>query len=334
MILCLLPDKCPATSLLASQLHASPVVNHLLLGKRLKAVQRGSRNSVVQALGAHAGPLPQAQSSPAPGDAARGKLNSPWRTHVRTHRKNVARARAQLGYGDTVGLIEEAGPAEKSEKDLRVETAQVEVEREEVEAEEVEKVQEEKDENVWEEKGGIEEDGKVWEEKGGMEEEVEEEERNSVELEGSRSPEVEEGLGQVQQQMASLELDSGSEPLSLTEGSTTPEPDPPVPALPPPLPPCRRKESDSSSSESGGSLRRTPSTSTSASSTPTTPVGLPRPQHAFSPFPIVKPPRKSAAARNLGLYGPTARTPTVHFPQMSKTVNRTAGGATSTTRRR
>ncbi|XP_061109257.1 TBC1 domain family member 30 isoform X2 [Conger conger] len=332
-------DKCPATSLLASQLHASPVVNHLLLGKRLKAVQRPPRNGVDQAPGAHAAPLPlpQAQSSP---DALRGKLNSPWRAHVRTHRKNVARARAQLGYGDTVGLIQEPGPGERSQNDLGLETVEVEVEverEEEAEEEEEEEEQREVEEEVEEEeKGGMEEeeqvrDEKVWteeEDEGDEEEELEEEERNSSELEDTPSHKVEEGMGQVQQQMASLELDSGSEPPFLTDESTTPEPDTSVPALPPlPPPPCRRN--DSSSSESGSSLRRTPSTST-----PTTPLGPPRPQHAFSPFPIVKPPRKSAAARNLGLYGPTARTPTVHFPQMSKSVNRAAGGATGSTRRR
>ncbi|KAJ8392232.1 hypothetical protein AAFF_G00078000 [Aldrovandia affinis] len=129
--------------------------------------------------------------------------------------------------------------------------------------------------------------------------------------------------------MASLELESGSGPSSPTAEAVA-KAVPSIPALPPPPPPCRRKESDSSSSESIGSARRTPSTP----STPTTPLGPPRPQQAFSPFPIVKPPRKSTAARNLGLYGPTSRTPTVHFPQMSKTVNRAGGAAPSSTRRR
>ncbi|XP_071358201.1 TBC1 domain family member 30 isoform X2 [Trachinotus anak] len=52
-------------------------------------------------------------------------------------------------------------------------------------------------------------------------------------------------------------------------------------------------------------------------------------QQVFSPFPCVKQPRKSVAARNLGLYGPTSRTPTVHFPQLSRNLNRSsAAGAT------
>ncbi|KAJ8381974.1 hypothetical protein SKAU_G00027520 [Synaphobranchus kaupii] len=210
-------DKCPATSLLPSQLHSSPVVNHLLLGKKLQAVQRGSPNSVVHAPALTPPPLPQAQSSPTQGDAMRSKLNSPWRTHVRTHRKNVARARAQLGYGDTEGLIEEAGPAEMSGKDLREEAVQDEAKgTEEREAEEEEAEEEEK---VQKEKGGIEE----------------EQESDSVELKDIHS-EVEEGVGQVQQQMASLELDSGSELPSLTEEEPRPEPNTSVPVLPPSAP--------------------------------------------------------------------------------------------------
>ncbi|KAI1888461.1 hypothetical protein AGOR_G00185390 [Albula goreensis] len=325
-------DKCPATSLLASQLHPSPVVNHLLLGKKLKAVQRGPRNGVLHTPGVPGSPLPQAQSSPAQADPARGKMNSPWRAHVRTHRKNMARARAQLGYSDTEGLIEEGGPVEKSEKEIQEEE---EEEEEKVEGEEEEGGEEEEEEKSREEVDAVQEEKeKEQETKTGKMEEEEEPEQEPEREQGEevQTPELEEaGVGRVQLQMASLELESESEPSSL-EKDPTPEPDTSIPALPPPPPPCRRKESDSSS-ESSGSLRRTP-TSTSTPSTPTTPVGPPRAQHAFSPFPIVKPPRKSAAARNLGLYGPTPRTPTVHFPQMSKSVNRAGGGATGSTRRR
>ncbi|KAG7225544.1 hypothetical protein INR49_004950 [Caranx melampygus] len=65
-------------------------------------------------------------------------------------------------------------------------------------------------------------------------------------------------------------------------------------------------------------------------SSPSTPSLSSTPkQHIFSPFPCVKQPRKSVAARNLGLYGPTSRTPTVHFPQLSRNLNRSsAAGAT------
>ncbi|KAG7260418.1 hypothetical protein CRUP_034968, partial [Coryphaenoides rupestris] len=41
-----LKDKCPATNVLASQLNpSSPVVNHLLLGRRIRSAPRSSRTS-------------------------------------------------------------------------------------------------------------------------------------------------------------------------------------------------------------------------------------------------------------------------------------------------
>ncbi|XP_031676691.1 TBC1 domain family member 30-like [Oncorhynchus kisutch] len=108
-------DRCPATSVLASQLHPSPVVNHLLLGRK-------PRNSLKHPPSSLRGvPLPQAQSSPAtPGPApnptpsgergrnrlgaqaedCQSRVGSPWRAHVRAHRRNISRARVQLGYGD------------------------------------------------------------------------------------------------------------------------------------------------------------------------------------------------------------------------------------------
>uniref|UniRef100_A0A3B5LXB2 TBC1 domain family member 30 n=1 Tax=Xiphophorus couchianus TaxID=32473 RepID=A0A3B5LXB2_9TELE len=68
----------------------------------------------------------------------------------------------------------------------------------------------------------------------------------------------------------------------------------------------------------------------SAGSPPLPPSSSSAPrQPLFSPFPSIKQPRKSLAARNLGLYGPTSRTPTVHFPQLSRSLNRSsAAGAT------
>ncbi|XP_018585602.2 TBC1 domain family member 30-like [Scleropages formosus] len=263
--------KCPVSSLLASQVHPSPVVNHLLLGKRLKGA-RGSRNGLIP------GPLPQAQSSPSRDGSPRGRMNSPWRAHVRTHRQNLARA--QLGFRNTVELVDDDELTEETQA----------------------------------ESTATEQDP--------------EDKVTTLELVDS-DPQIvpEEGLEQVEQQLASLDLQHSSEPQSPATAEPTQDPEPPVPTLPPPPPPqpSRRKESDSSSSESGGSLQRSPSSLT------VPPKGR---QTAFSPFPSVKPLRKSAAARNLGLYGPTERTPTVHFPQMSKTVNRVAGSTVSTTRRR
>uniref|UniRef100_G3Q9I0 TBC1 domain family member 30 n=1 Tax=Gasterosteus aculeatus aculeatus TaxID=481459 RepID=G3Q9I0_GASAC len=198
-------DKCPATRVLPSQLNPSgAVINHLLLGRKQRADPRGSTP---------ASPLPSLTGSPG---SLGGGAGSPWRAHVRVHRRNIARARAQLGFGDS----------------------------EEREGHE-----------------GEEEDGK---EEGSFEGEeeikIEENERDEEEPKEGSDP---------------------SPPVLFSEGSL--EEDPQV-------------END-------------------------TPI--------FSPFPSVKQPRRSAAARNLGLYGPTSRTPTVHFPQLSRNLNRSsAAGVT------
>ncbi|XP_033880137.1 TBC1 domain family member 30 isoform X1 [Acipenser ruthenus] len=246
----------PTTSLLPSQIHHSPVMNHLLLGKKLKQTQKGSRNNV------H---IPGAKPAPLPHEDMKTKLNSPWRTHVRVHRKNLARARGQLSYGDTIGLIEE--PGEQSPKpggDLT--------------------------------QGGSEKGGREKEEGDERQEEEEEEKERPVEKADGQSPVPayrDANITEVQHQLEALELSS-----SIAD---------------PELPRCQRKASDSSGSENGGS------------STPKT--------QPFCPFPSVKPPRKSAAARNLGLYGPTSRTPTVHFPHMSKNVNQISNGGSGTKKR-
>ncbi|XP_026182123.1 TBC1 domain family member 30 isoform X2 [Mastacembelus armatus] len=75
------------------------------------------------------------------------------------------------------------------------------------------------------------------------------------------------------------------------------------------------------SSSSKSHMSSSPSTPACATSTPK--------QQMFSPFPCVKQPRKSVAARNLGLYGPTSRTPTVHFPQLSRNLNRSSAAGTT-----
>ncbi|KAK6292243.1 hypothetical protein J4Q44_G00368270 [Coregonus suidteri] len=104
-------DRCPVTSVLGSQLRPSPVVNHLLLGRK-------PRNSLTHPPSSLLG-APQAQSSPAnpgPNPTPRGergrnrlvsqaedchsRVGSPWRAHVRAHRRNIARARVQLGFGN------------------------------------------------------------------------------------------------------------------------------------------------------------------------------------------------------------------------------------------
>uniref|UniRef100_A0A8B9LW24 TBC1 domain family member 30 n=1 Tax=Astyanax mexicanus TaxID=7994 RepID=A0A8B9LW24_ASTMX len=241
--------KCPATSVMASQVHTSPVVNHLLLGRKPRAAQRASRSGIV-----HAGSIPQAQSTPNLDHGARARLQSPWRTHVRTHRRNLARARAQLGFDDSFTMDDD--------KERNLEDVDGEEQHNKEKSEPVQEVTAEGEE---------------------LEQHLQEDE-------------CEEKVEEMQESPLQPESNLQSHQFCST----------------------RRTTSDSSSSESGGSsLRRSPS----------------KQQQIFSPFPCVKAPRKSAAARNLGLYGPTSRTPNVHFPHMSKSMNRLGASASASTRR-
>ncbi|KAI3366603.1 hypothetical protein L3Q82_009287 [Scortum barcoo] len=97
------------------------------------------------------------------------------------------------------------------------------------------------------------------------------------------------------------------------------------------LPPPSSSTFYKTSSPSTPSLSSVSSSSRShMSPSPSTPAISSTPkQQVFSPFPSVKQPRKSVAARNLGLYGPTSRTPTVHFPQLSRNLNRSNGAGTT-----
>ncbi|XP_072529306.1 TBC1 domain family member 30 isoform X2 [Salminus brasiliensis] len=323
-------DKCPATSVLASQVsHTSPVVNHLLLGRKPRAAQRPSRNGVFQA-----GSLPQAQSTPNLDHGARTRLQSPWRTHVRTHRRNLARARAQLGFDDSFTLDDTGSPEHQPE------TAEEQKPQNEEEINSTETVD-------------AEEQDKEKKEKKEEEEEEEEEEEPVQDVTAEEDLEIhlqEDGCGEkadageamqeMEERLSALELeppgqDSSGSPAGSEDGESAsdilqPKGQPEsnltlqsplqLESVPQLQEFCstRRTASDSSSSESGGSsLRRSPS----------------KPQQIFSPFPCVKAPRKSAAARNLGLYGPTSRTPNVHFPHMSKTMNRLGASASASTRR-
>ncbi|XP_037616458.1 TBC1 domain family member 30 isoform X4 [Sebastes umbrosus] len=385
-------EKCPATRVLPSQLNpSSTVINHLLLGRKPRGEPRCSRptsTSTSTLPGSRPASLSQSQGSPArqrcgsnstgsPGSCG-GGAGSPWRAHVRAHRRNIARARAQLGFGDS---------EEKEDED---EEARLEGEEEKIE-------ENERDDE--EQKEGIDSStGSVCEDAPQVEDETTEAE-----------------VAQVVVQLDSLDLEDESD-LTSPNPDTPPEskPAPQVPLLPPPPSSNRHKESDSSGSERGfgrhlpsialppphhsppSTLSPSPSPvptltslGPSCSSSPTppstpTPSCLPSSpsanslssltlpasstfyktsspstpslssissssrshlssspstpalsstvapkQQVFSPFPSVKQPRKSAAARNLGLYGPTSRTPTVHFPQLSRNLNRSsAAGAT------
>ncbi|XP_051977015.1 TBC1 domain family member 30-like isoform X2 [Xyrauchen texanus] len=289
-------DKCPATSILASQIGPSPVVNHLLLGRRTRPCQRSSKNSIINNGGVHH--LPQAHSTPSQVLASRARLHSPWRTHVHMHRRNIARARAQLGFDDSLELEDDQSP--KLSESMAEEAPEEENEKDREEDQEEDK------------KAAPEEQEKMCE----------------VVAESSlqdHSSGEGQDVQQIENQLCSLELETLSESASPTiidpEPLTSIQPPEPKLTAPAPLPSTCHSGSDSSSSESGGSLRRSPSTLAEEP---------PKPQQIFSPFPCIKTPRKSIAARNLGLYGPTARTPNVHFPQMSRSVNHVG----STTRRR
>lgn len=358
MQFCIRTDKCPTTRVTTSQLNNSTVINHLLLGRKPKAPRL---SSTLQ--GVRAGPLqsqgslsrPRCASSSSTGSSR----SSPWRDHVRMHRRNIARARAQLGFEDS----EEKEDEEEEEVDGIESRKESELEK-----------------RVTEE---AESDSSV--------------SVLSNPLATGSTRDIEEvvkvaELGDVVVQLDALNLEdeSGSEnkndpqSLSLTAGtqiktlhqdtmtdseriypSQSPSPppsasiDPPLCSSPAPLTASVTAASSSlksSSSVSGlssvlttapPSFYRTPCPSTPASlsesslsksnmsSSPSTPAfatfSTPQ-QPVFSPFPCVKQPRKSAAARNLGLYGPTSKTPTVHFPQMSRNLSR-CGTAVATGRR-
>ncbi|KAJ1163208.1 hypothetical protein NDU88_003671 [Pleurodeles waltl] len=256
-------DKGPVTSLLPSQDNHSPVINHLLLGKKMKTTNRAAKNAIIQ--------IPGLKSSPATHEDIKTKLNSPWRTHIRVHRKNIARAKGQLGFGDTIGLIEEHGEGLKTDHSSA------------------------HDDNV-NTSSSLERDDSG------------SEDRTILKADG-QSPEpvymdTNANIVVVQNKLEALEL-------SQNDGVETEVASPH----------CQRDSSDSlSSCSESGTLNRSPKANSSKT-------------HVFSPFPSVKPLKKSTAARNLGLYGPTNRTPAVNFPQMSRNFNSPANGVTVTKKR-
>ncbi|XP_018429124.1 PREDICTED: TBC1 domain family member 30 isoform X2 [Nanorana parkeri] len=253
-------DKGPVSSILPSQVNNSPVINHLLLGKKLKQVNRSSKNTAIQ--------LPASKSMILPNEEAKGKLNSPWRTHIRVHRKNIARAKGQLGYGDTIGLIEEQNEVPKDQTDA---------------AKESEDIVENADSVAGDVNGS---DRTVMKADGHSPEPVFQDENANVTV--------------VQSKLEALELTSTDETKDMSDKSQSVQETP--------------SDSPSSSMESG-TLSKSPR------------------GHVFTPFPSVKPLRKSAAARNLGLYGPHNRTPTVNFPHMSRSFNKPANGITGSKKR-
>ncbi|XP_021403127.2 TBC1 domain family member 30 isoform X3 [Lonchura striata] len=260
-------DKGPVTSLLPSQVNHSPVINHLLLGKKMKLNNKSLKNAVIH-IPSHA----TGKMSPIPQEDLKTKLNSPWRTHIRVHRKNIARVKGQLGYGDTVGLIDEQSENCKTNSPGAKEEAS-------------------KHSDFGER------------EEGGLDDRT----TRKVDQQCSEADSTDSStnVSMVQLKLEALELTSDTqtnvEPTSHQSSQ-----------------PCLSESS--TSSRDSGNLAKSPQ------------PGNPKPQ-VFNPFPSVKPLRKSATARNLGLYGPTERTPTVHFPQMSRSFNKSASGSSGTRKR-
>ncbi|XP_074759041.1 TBC1 domain family member 30 isoform X4 [Athene noctua] len=260
-------DKGPVTSLLPSQVNHSPVINHLLLGKKMKLNNRSLKNAVIH-IPSHA----TGKMSPIPQEDLKTKLNSPWRTHIRVHRKNIARAKGQLGYGDTIGLIDEQSESCKTNSPGAKEEMS-------------------KHSAFGEREGGGLDDRTT--------RKADQQSSEPVPADSSTNMAV------VQLKLEALELASDNKTDAESTSRQSGQP--------------RLSESSSSSSD-GGNQAKSPQ------------PGNPKPQ-VFNPFPSVKPLRKSATARNLGLYGPTERTPTVHFPQMSRSFSKSASGNSGTRKR-
>ena len=229
----------------------------------MKMSNRAAKNAVIH-IPSHTG----GRISPVPYEDLRTKLNSPWRTHIRVHKKNVARARSQLGCGDTVGLIEEQTEGSKTHSPGAAEASP----------------------------SGCA--GTARGESGCSEGSA------GRTIEG-RSPEP--VFGDADADVSEVQVKV--EALELTPRDAAADPAPSVPA------PGQRHFPEPPGAPAGN---RGPGKAPQGGSHAKTPV--------FSPFPSVKPLRKSAAARNLGLYGPTERTPAVQFPHMSRSFGKPSPG--------
>ncbi|XP_072309836.1 TBC1 domain family member 30 isoform X2 [Eucyclogobius newberryi] len=364
MQLCIQTDKCPATRVTTSQLNNSTVINHLLLGRKLKASRPlstlpGSRAGTPFSQGSPSRQRCSSFSSTGPAKS------SPWRDHVRLHRRNIARARAQLGFEDS----EEKEDEEEGEEG--VEDVKGSGKENELEETVVNEAESDLSDCLSPNPSAT---GSACGDSVQVEDVVEVAEVDGIEVQlhsldlkdesaNKSDPNPPSPTEEVQEKTLSQEINTNPEwtipssfpvspPRSPSPASSTPI-DPPSRSSPVSLtaPETASTSSLKSSSSVNGlssviaststSFYRTPCPSTPASlssslsksdmsSSPSTPsfaTGSTPKQPAFSPFPCVKQPRKSAAARNLGLYGPTAKTPTVHFPQMSRNLSRCSTAA-------
>uniref|UniRef100_A0A1A8RCF3 TBC1 domain family member 30 n=1 Tax=Nothobranchius rachovii TaxID=451742 RepID=A0A1A8RCF3_9TELE len=393
-------DKCPATRILASQLNpSSSVINHLLLGQKPRSGSRSCRSmsaSTCSLPGSRSVPLSNTALSPSrqrcgsplfnstgsPG-SSRGGAGSPWRAHVRQHRRNIARARAQLGFGDS-----EEREDDEEEKEEEGESFRLEEEDRRKQDEEGSDSSVAPDacdgssvcEEAPQHSGGAEVDvEEVVVQLDSLDLEAEQTSTNKAdseqELTESKSavpiplllppppPSCSSSSHKHKEPESLAQTHSGSDkssppaspppPNSSSSPSQSPSPAPPSSLTSAFSPSCTSPLPSSSSASalsalpppSSSALNKTHSPSTpslcsvsssrSNLSSPSTPAvwsSTPKSQ-IFSPFPLVKQPRKSLAARNLGLYGPTSRMPTIHFPQLSRNLNRGSAVAEVTGRR-
>ncbi|XP_022350841.1 TBC1 domain family member 30 isoform X3 [Enhydra lutris kenyoni] len=247
---------------------------YIRAGKKMKMSNRPAKNAVIHIPGHMGGKM-----SPVPYEDLKTKLNSPWRTHIRVHKKTMTRTRSQLGCGDTVGLIEEQNEGCKTSSLGAAEASSS--------------------------GAATGREGSCAGREGSCSGSS-----TGRTIEG-RSPEPAFGeadadVSEVQVKLEALELSQRDAAAGLEPKAHQP--------CPPPFP---------ERSEAPGE-NRAPSKPPQGSH-PKAPI--------FSPFPSVKPLRKSATARNLGLYGPTERTPTVHFPHMSRSFSKSGGGNSGTKKR-
>ncbi|XP_037099172.1 TBC1 domain family member 30 isoform X1 [Syngnathus acus] len=322
--LCIRTDKCPATRVLASQLKpSSGIINHLLVGRKPRGASSpsGRVSSTVAPSRARGSPARRRRRDSRLSDGSvssgcGGSAGSPQPAR----RRNATRTPAEPGLGECQRLDEEEG---KSEGGIAVQGSSSSAENVSAQVEEVEA-----------QLGSVHLDENLQDTT--LEKSEPAPPASSVAPKGSSS--CADGHSSA---VAPPPSDSGfpfSPPSTLSPSpspvSTFTSAEPSSSPTPPSTPPPSSAHLAASSTPVQGLYQTrflsTPSLSSIASSSRSHLPASPSMTKPFSPFPCVKLPKKSAAARNLGLYGPTSRTPAVRFPQLSRNCSSGAG----TTRRR
>ncbi|XP_049616692.1 TBC1 domain family member 30 isoform X2 [Syngnathus scovelli] len=323
--LCIRTDKCPATRVLASQLKpSSGVINHLLVGRKPRGASSPSgrvSSTVARGSPARRRRRDSRLSDGSVSSGCGGSAGSPQPAR----RRNATRTPAEPGLGECQRLDEEEGKSEGGIADGVVQGSSSSAENVSTQVEELEA-----------QLGSVHLDENLQDTT--LEKSAPAPPASSVAPKGSSS-----WTNGHSSAVAPPPSDSGlpfSPPSTLSPSpspvSTFTSAEPSSSPTPPSTPPPSSAHLAASSTPIQGLYQTrflsTPSLSSIASSSrshlPTSP-SVTKPQ-VFSPFPCVKLPKKSAAARNLGLYGPTSRTPAVRFPQLS----RNCSSGASTTRRR